>query len=99
MATAALCTRPRGAAGCCGNADARRCAGHRDHADRDVASAAAAALAVSAGANIVRTHNVPFTRDAVAVASAVRRAASPSYSSATAPHLQPVDAQQAVGGH
>lgn len=33
--------------------------------ERDVASAAAAALCVQSGANIVRTHNVAFTRDAV----------------------------------
>ena len=42
-----------------------RAAGHKDHADRDVASAAAAALCVQSGANIVRTHNVGATRDAV----------------------------------
>jgi hypothetical protein len=42
-------------------------AGHKDPADRDVASAAAAALCVQSGANIVRTHNVGATRDAVGV--------------------------------
>ena len=72
-------------------------AGHKDAAGRDVASAAAAALAVSAGANIVRTHNVAYTRDAVAVASAVRRAANPAYINGTLPDMQPVDDQQAVG--
>ena len=53
-------------------------AGQKEAIDRDVASATAAALAVSAGANIVRTHNVAFTRDAVAVAAAVKRAANPN---------------------
>lgn len=53
--------------------------GQKEACDRDVASAAAAALAVAAGANIVRTHNVAFTRDAVAVAAAVRRASNPSH--------------------
>lgn len=55
------------------------CAGQKEACNRDVASAAAAALAVAAGANIVRTHNVAFTRDAVAVAAAVRRASNPSH--------------------
>lgn len=46
----------------------------RDQAkDRDIASAAAAALCVSRGANIVRAHNVAAVRDAVRVADAVIR--------------------------
>ncbi|EIE24668.1 putative dihydropterin pyrophosphokinase/dihydropteroate synthase [Coccomyxa subellipsoidea C-169] len=46
----------------------------RDQAkDRDIASAAAAALCVSRGANIVRAHNVAAVRDAVRVADAVVR--------------------------
>ena len=39
--------------------------------ERDVATAAAAALCVANGAAIVRAHNVPATRDAVRVADAV----------------------------
>jgi len=71
--------------------------GHKDPPDRDVASAVASALAVSAGANIIRTHNVGYTRDAVAVANAVKRAANPAHLTGTLPDVQPVDAQQAVG--
>ena len=48
--------------------------GHEDARERDAASAAANALAVRAGANIVRTHNVALTFDAVRVAAAVARA-------------------------
>ena len=46
----------------------------RGKAERDVASAAAAALCVSEGADVLRMHNVAGARDAVAVAAAVRRA-------------------------
>lgn len=45
-----------------------------DAADRLPGSLAAAALAVSAGANIIRTHDVASTKQAVAVAMAVREA-------------------------
>jgi dihydropteroate synthase len=45
--------------------------GRAEPADRDVASAAAGALCVACGANIVRAHNVGATRDAVCVAAAV----------------------------
>ena len=48
-------------------------AGHEQAKDRDMASAAAAALCVSRGANIVRVHNVAAVRDAVRVADAVAR--------------------------
>lgn len=48
-------------------------AGHEQAKDRDIASAAAAALCVSRGANIVRVHNVAAVRDAVRVADAVAR--------------------------
>ena len=48
--------------------------GHEDARECDAASAAANALAVRAGANIVRTHNVALTFDAVRVAAAVARA-------------------------
>lgn len=44
--------------------------------DRDVATAAAAALCVAGGASIVRAHNVAAVRDAALVADAVRRARS-----------------------
>lgn len=63
--------------------------GKKEASHRDVASAAAAALAVAGGANIVRTHNVSFTRDALAVAAAVLRASSPS-------HLSTADVDDAV---
>ena len=46
----------------------------RDVSDRDRATAAACALAVHAGADIVRVHDVAAVRDAVAVAHAVRQA-------------------------
>ena len=46
----------------------------RGKAERDVASAAAAALCVSEGADVLRMHNVASAKDAVAVAAAVRRA-------------------------
>ncbi len=46
----------------------------RGKAERDVASAAAAALCVSEGADVLRMHDVAGARDAVAVAAAVRRA-------------------------
>lgn len=43
----------------------------REVAQREVASAVSAALAVERGANILRVHDVAATRDAVALASAV----------------------------
>ncbi len=43
----------------------------RDGDDRDVATAATVALAVQAGASIVRVHNVAFAADAAAVAEAM----------------------------
>lgn len=45
----------------------------RELDERDVASAVSAALAVTAGAAVVRVHNVPFGRDAVRVADAMVR--------------------------
>lgn len=45
-------------------------AGQTAAADRDYATAAAAALCVSHGANIVRAHNVRAVKDAVRVADA-----------------------------
>lgn len=45
-------------------------------AERDVASAALAALAVRGGAAVVRAHDVAMTLEAVAVATAIVRAAS-----------------------
>ena len=48
-------------------------AGHEQAKDRDPATAAASALCVSRGANIVRVHNVAAVRDAVRVADAVNR--------------------------
>jgi dihydropteroate synthase len=42
--------------------------------ERDAATAAACALAVAAGAQVVRVHNVAATKDAVAVGWALRRA-------------------------
>lgn len=50
-------------------------AGHEVAADRDVATAAAAALCVSRGAAVIRAHNVAAVRDAVRVADAFRAAA------------------------
>ena len=41
--------------------------------ERDAATAAAAALCVAEGANIIRAHNVAVVRDAVRVAEAVTR--------------------------
>lgn len=41
-------------------------------ADRDFATAAAAALCVAGGASIIRAHNVRAVRDAVRVADGVR---------------------------
>lgn len=49
--------------------------GHEVAADRDVATAAAAALCVSRGAAVIRAHNVAAVRDAVRVADAFRAAA------------------------
>ena len=46
-------------------------------ADRDYASAAAAALCVARGANIIRAHNVEAVRDACRVADAARRFLQP----------------------
>ena len=46
----------------------------RGKAERAVASAAAAALCVLEGADVLRMHDVASTKDAVAVAAAVRRA-------------------------
>ena len=46
----------------------------REASDRDVASAAAAALCVANGASIVRAHNVAAARDAVTVADAINKA-------------------------
>ncbi|MCY0884903.1 MAG: dihydropteroate synthase [Firmicutes bacterium] len=45
--------------------------------ERDVATAAVAALAVAAGVDVVRVHNVAVTRDAVAVADAWYRGRQP----------------------
>lgn len=50
-----------------------RTTGREMPAERDAASAAAAALCVAEGANIVRVHNVAAARDAVRVADAFRR--------------------------
>ena len=41
--------------------------------ERDVVTAASAALAVTAGASIIRVHNVPFAADAIALADAMVR--------------------------
>lgn len=46
-------------------------AGRQEPAERDVATAAAAALCVSEGSNIIRAHNVAAVRDAVRVADAL----------------------------
>lgn len=45
-------------------------AGQTVAADRDYATAAAAALCVSHGANIIRTHNVTAAKDAARVTDA-----------------------------
>lgn len=50
-----------------------RLTGRERAEDRDFASAAAAALCATRGANIIRAHNVGAARDAVRVADAVRR--------------------------
>lgn len=42
--------------------------------DRDVATVAASVSAIHGGAEIIRAHNVPFTRDAALVADAINRA-------------------------
>ena len=55
-------------------------AGHKEAKDRDKASAAAAALCVSHGANIVRVHNVEAVRDAVRVADAIAASSAKPYS-------------------
>lgn len=47
------------------------CAGHAVAADRDYATAAAAALCVANGANIIRAHNVRAVSDAAKLADAV----------------------------
>ena len=47
------------------------CVGHAVAADRDHATAAAAALCVANGANIIRAHNVRAATDAARVADAV----------------------------
>ncbi len=57
--------------------------GQPDPTRRTAASIAAAALAVANGASIVRVHDVPETRDAVAVADAVHRPAALRPSTAT----------------
>ena len=59
-------------------------AGRDDPAARDTASAAAAALCVAAGANIVRMHDVPAGVDAVRVADAIV-AAAPGFGGGLAP--------------
>ena len=50
----------------------------RDKERRDVATAAAAVVAVQAGADIIRAHNVGAVMDAVRVADAAYRCAAPS---------------------
>lgn len=52
-----------------------RLTGRKEAVDRDWATAAAAALCVREGANIIRAHNVAAVRDAVRVADAVTRQA------------------------
>lgn len=47
------------------------CVGHAVAADRDHATAAAIALCVANGANIIRAHNVRAASDAVKVADAM----------------------------
>ena len=65
-------------------------AGREDPADRDIASVAAAALCVAAGADIVRMHNVGAGVDAVRVADAIT-AAAPGFGAGPA-HSVPADA-------
>ena len=50
-----------------------RLTGRQVAAERDWATAAAAALCVAGGANIIRAHNVEAVRDACRVADAARR--------------------------
>lgn len=47
-------------------------AGRTNAADRDYATAAAAAVCISNGANIIRAHNVGAVKDAAMVADAMR---------------------------
>lgn len=54
--------------------------GRERAADRDFATAAAAALCVAGGASIIRAHNVEAVRDAVRVADAVRPFLDPTFS-------------------
>ena len=49
-------------------------AGQTNAAERDYATAAAAALCISHGANIIRAHNVTAAKDAARVADAVHQA-------------------------
>ena len=53
-------------------------AGHKVAADRDFATAAAAALCIASGANIIRAHNVGAAADAAKVADALKQHARPS---------------------
>ena len=46
--------------------------------DRDVATVAANAAAVFAGANVLRVHNVPYTRDLVRVLVAIEHGRPPT---------------------
>lgn len=55
-----------------------RLTGREQAEERDYATAAAAALCVAGGANIIRAHNVAAARDAVRVADAARRFLLPS---------------------
>jgi dihydropteroate synthase len=50
-----------------------RLSGQEEPAGRDLASAVTAALAVERGADVIRVHNVPVCREAVAVALAIVR--------------------------
>ncbi len=50
-------------------------AGHEVAADRDCATAIAAALCLQNGASIIRAHNASAARDAVRILDAVRQAA------------------------
>ncbi|KAL4451314.1 hypothetical protein ABPG77_009386 [Micractinium sp. CCAP 211/92] len=54
--------------------------GRERAADRDFATAAAAALCVAGGASMIRAHNVEAVRDAVRVADAVRPFLDPTFS-------------------
>lgn len=47
------------------------CVGHAVAADRDHATAAAAALCIASGANIIRAHNMRAASDAAKVADAM----------------------------